>query len=260
MMNNDLGIVILSCDKYRDLWKPFLVQFRRHIPAGSLPIYLGSNSIPCEDEGVHPILSGDDPDWSTSCKQILAQIKERKLFVTLEDLFPASRVDETFFLKVVNFVFETDAKHVKYWPNPTTDEPTDDLEIGLYAKGAPYRATVCGFWDREYLMNLLLEGESAWDFEILGSYRTSYIAGFYGLNKPLFEFRNMIEKGCWIPQSVEWAKKEGIELDLSNRPMLKGGSQLMSLLKMAYFGAMMRVSWRKRVKWMNTLRRALISY
>ena len=78
----------------------------------------------------------------------------------LEDLLIASRVDKTFFLKIVNFVFETDAIHVKYWPSP----PTDQLNIGLYAKGAPYRATVCGFWDREYLINLLLEGESPWDF------------------------------------------------------------------------------------------------
>jgi len=173
---------------------------------------------------------------------------------------PASRVDEKLFLKVVNFLFENDAKHIKYWPNPRTDKPTEQLELGMYTKGAPYRATVCGFWDREYLMTLLLEGESPWNFEILGSYRTSYTDGFYGLKRPLFEFKNMVEKGCWIPQSVKWAKNEGIDLDLSNRPMLKGANQLMSLIKMAYFGVMMRVSWRKRVKLMNTLRRALISY
>ena len=260
MMNNDFGILILSCDKYRDLWQPFLAQFRRNVPSGSLPIYVGSNSILCEDEGVYPILSGDDPDWSTSCKRILAQIKERKIFMILEDLFPASKVDETFFLKTVNFVFETDAKHLKYWPSPQTDGLTDQPGIGVYTRGTPYRATVCGFWDRKYLMNLLLEGESPWDFEILGSYRTSYSNGFYGLNKPLFKSKNMVEKGYWIPKSVEWAKQEGIELDLGSRPVLKGGNQLLSRMKIAYFGVMMRVPWRKRVKWMNTLRKALISY
>lgn len=259
-MRDDFAVLLLSCDKYADMWRPFLKQFQKYFPCEGARFYVGSNAVACDAPGVIPILSGDDPDWSTSYKRILAQIPERKLFVILEDLLASSPVDKTNFDQIVDFMFKVDARHIKYWALPQTDEPTEYPGIGRYHPGAPYRATVCGFWDRESLMNLLLEGENPWNFEILGSYRASYSDGYYGVTKPLFEFKNMIEKGRWIPKSVDWAVSQGIELNLAARPMLKGGNQLVSQLKMLYFNWMVCVPWKKRVALMNKLRKALISY
>ena len=259
-MNNNFAILILSCDRYADLWPVALKQFRKHFEQNSYKIYFGSNTRKCEDPDVIPLLSGEDRDWSSSYLAILEKIPEKKLFVLLEDLLAVSTIDSSRFAACVEFLVHNNANHIKYWPNPNPDRSSDNPEFKIYDRGAPYRATVCGFWDREYLISLLLEGESPWDFEIMGSYRTSYVDGFYGLNKPLFEFKNLIEKGCWIPQSLEWAEKEGIELDLNKRPILQGRRQLVSRIKMAYFSLMIRVPWRSRVKWMNVLRRALISY
>lgn len=259
-MKDDFAILLLSCDKYRDMWRPFLEQFRRYFPFQDIRFYVGSNSIPCKETGVTPILSGDDPDWSTSYKRILAQIPERKLFIILEDLLLASPVDKALFTSAVDFMYSKDARHIKYWPSPKADVLTEHPSIGRYLPGAPYRATVCGFWDRESLMDLLLEGENPWNFEILGSYRTSYSDGYYGLTRPLFDCKNMIEKGCWIPQSIKWAKSQNIALELYSRPILKGGSQLISRLQLLYFSIMMNVPWKIRVRIMNKLRKALISY
>lgn len=260
MSGQSLAILVLSCDKYADLWPSFLRQFRKFFPVEAYPLYFGSNKVRCDGPGVIPVLSGDDPDWSTSFKRILAQIREPKLFVILEDLFLASPVDADGFQAALTCLFEKDALHIKYWASPPVDEVTDNPRIGTYRRGAPYRATVCGFWDREYLMSLLIDGENPWNFEILGSYRTSYSEGFYGLTRPLCAYRNMIEKGCWIPQSVAWARKEGIALQLEKRALLKGGNQFVSRAKMLYFGLMLQVPWRWRVALMNKLRRALISY
>jgi len=242
------------------MWPSFLQQFRHFFPAEDYKIYLGSNLVRCDEPGIISLLSGDDPDWSTSLKRILAQIKEPKIFVILEDLLIASSIDVEGFQAARSCLFEKNALHIKYWAIPMTLKPTENPRIGIYPKGAPYRATVCGFWDREYLMNLLIEGENPWNFEILGSYRTSYSNGFYGLTRPLCEFRNMIEKGCWIPASVQWAKDNNIRLDLTRRPLLQGKRKLISPLQMIYFELMMKVPWQKRVNLMNILRKALISY
>lgn len=260
LARDDFAFLLLSCDKYADMWSPFFLQFRKYIPCEGVRFYVGSNSVACNVPDTISVLSGDDPDWSTSYKRILAQIPERKLFVILEDLLVASPIDEAMFDSIVDFMFEVDAKHIKYWAAPSFDMPSDQPGIGYYHPGAPYRATVCGFWDRKCLMNLLLEGENPWNFEILGSYRTSYSDGFYGVSRSLFEFKNMIEKGLWIPKSVAWAKSHDIALDLDIRPMLKGGSRLVSQLQMLYFRLMVRVPWKHRLALMNKLRKALISY
>lgn len=231
-----------------------------NFPAGDWPIYLGSNTKECNESGVINILSGSDPDWSTSYKRILEQIPQKKIFVILEDLFLSSPVDEQRLSTLINFMFEKNANHIRYWRKPAPDLPTDNPLIGECIKGAPYRSTVCGFWDRDYLLKLLIEGESPWNFEILGSYRTSYSNGFYATNSPLCDFKNMIEKGRWIPESMEWAIENGTAPPLGARPMLKGWSQLISCLQMWVFNLVLVIPWRQRVRLMNYLRKIFISY
>ena len=260
MSDHRLAILVFSCDKYADLWPSFLQQFRRFFPVEDYPLYLGSNQVSCKDPDVITILSGDDPDWSTSFKRILVQIDEPKVFVILEDLFLSSPVDKEGFQAALSFLFEKNAMHIKYWKKLFPYGPTDNPGIGILHKESPFRATVCGFWDRQCLMNLLIEGENPWNFEILGSYRTSYLEGFYGLNRPLCSYRNMVEKGSWISQSITWANEEGIVLEIDQRPLLKGGNQILCRAKMLYFDWMLKIPWQWRVWLMNKLRRALISY
>lgn len=259
-MSQSFAVLVLSCDKYADVWPAFFKCFRGNFPDGNWPVYLGSNTKECQELGVVTILSGSDPDWSTSYKRILEQIPQKKLFVILEDLFLSSKVETSVLAALVNFMFEKDANHIRYWASPAPDLPTDNPLIGECAKGAPYRSTVCGFWDRDYLLKLLLEGENPWNFEILGSYRTSYSGGFYATTSPLCEFKNMIEKGRWIPASVDWANSNGVSLPLEARPILKGGSQLISRIQMVIFSLILLIPWQYRVKLMNQLRKLFISY
>lgn len=223
-------------------------------------IYIGSNTIAYQEIGVTTILSGHDHDWSTSYRCILEQIPEQKLFVILEDLFLASMINEEDFASIVEFVFDKDAKHVRYWASPLPDAVTDNHLIGECKRGAPYRSTVCGFWDRHYLIKLLIEGESPWNFEIMGSYRTAYSEGFYATTAPICEFRNMIEKGRWIPDSIEWANMNNIPINYAARPILQGSHKLISRLQMIYFNLMTMIPWEFRVAIMHKLRKALISY
>ncbi len=87
---HDFAIVVLSCDKYSDLWAPFMSQLRRQFPsAAGYPVYFGSNEVACREEGVIPVLSGKDRDWSSSFRSILQQVPARKVMVLLEDLMMA---------------------------------------------------------------------------------------------------------------------------------------------------------------------------
>jgi hypothetical protein len=260
MKNFDFAVLVLSCDKYADLWKPFFRQFKRYFRIDDYKVYLGSNTLRCSEIGVVSVLSGEDEDWSSSFRKILEQIPESRLFVILEDLFLTSPVDIVKFNTGLGCIMEKGTLHVKCWAIPVPLQSTSSSLLGVYPKGAPYRVTVCGFWNRDYLLRLLVDGEDPWNFEILGSYRSSYSEGFYGLTSPLFEYRNMIEKGKWIPESLAWARDENIELLLHYRSVLAGGNRLLSLIKMLYFDLLQRIPWHWRVTLMNIFRRALGTY
>jgi hypothetical protein len=257
---HDFGVLLLSCDKYADLWPITLSQFHKNFCKVNYPVYFGSNEIPVDNPGVISVLSGADRDWSSSYARILEQIPCRKLFVLLDDLLIASPIDSAVVEQCVRFILTHDATHIKWLPKPQPDRVTDNELIWEYDRGAPYRASVCGFWDREQLLQLLIPGESPWNFEIMGSYRTSYSDGYYAVAKPLFECVHVIEKGCWISESVTWAEKNNVCFDLAQRPILTGRRGLVSRLQTLWFNIMLRVPWRIRVNLMSKLRKALVSY
>jgi hypothetical protein len=121
MSKQHLAVLILSCDKYADMWTPFMLQFRRFFPVEDYQIYFGSNMVRCNEPDIIPLLSGDDPDWSTSLKKILSQIEEPKLYVILEDLFLSSPINKEDFQAALSYLFEKDAIHINYWASPATD-------------------------------------------------------------------------------------------------------------------------------------------
>lgn len=260
-MPSSFAVLVLSCDKYKDLWPGFFECFWRHFPSGPWKIYLGSNTFEYEDSRVTTIFSGADADWSTSYKVILEQIPERKIFVVLEDLFIGSKISKEIVINLFQFMVENDAKYIRYWANPGTQDLNEDgVEVAEIPRGAPYRSTVCGFWDRKVLIDLLIAGESPWNFEILGSYRTSYSNGYYSTRKPLANYKNMVEKGHWISNSVYWALNNNVPINTSARPFLRGFSQLKSIIQNRLFKVILVIPWRYRVSFLNLMRKILACY
>jgi len=252
---DDFAILILSCDKYSDLWDLFFGAFWKNFPDCDVPVYLGCNFANYHDSRVTVINANVKTNWSGEVKSILQQVKEKYLFIWLEDLLITSPISREKLLNYVQFMKERDAKHIKLGPYPEPDSVVND-GIGVYEKGVPYRASAMGLWDRDYLLNfLLLDGENPWQFEVMGSYRTSYSDGFFGLRQNLFERLNLLVKGKWSPRAIQYFKKNNVEVDISKHPP-------MSLFDIGLYLAGMILLyplrshrwWRIRVKIMNTLR------
>jgi hypothetical protein len=256
----DCTILILSCDKYSDLWRPFFQQFHKHWPDCPYPVVLGSNTVPYKNKKVRTLLSGQDEDWSTSLLAILKQIETQYVFLWLDDLFPITDVRPKRFAEALKYLKDNQGVHMHMQPSPKPDEVLANGKYGLYKKGAPYRVNSVGFWDVVTLRKVLLSGENPWNFEIMGSYRSSYMDEYYCSMKPLFERLHVIEKGKIFREAHEYCQKHGIPLDTSRRPILTSGWHLRSELQKIYFNCMILVPWQIRSGIMNVFRKLLISY
>lgn len=259
MKANELTILFLSCDKYADLWKPLFYCFRKYWKNCPYPLALGSNTISFEDKTIKTILSGPDADWSSSLRAILKQIDTPYVFLWLDDIFPIETIDARQFTDTLEFMKRTGAKHVHVEPKPAPDAVTAGGTFGVYKRGAPYRAITFGFWETSYLPHLLLPGETPWSFEIMGSYRTSYMDGFYCSMKNIIPRIHIVEKGKIFQESYEYCRRHGIPLS-SARETLSNAFHWKSELQKYYFNAMIRVPWNIRLGTMNILRKLLISY
>ena len=63
---NDVTILVVSCDKYKDLWIPFFHCFFKYWSDCPYPVFLASNDLEYSDPRVKTILIGPDKDYSSN--------------------------------------------------------------------------------------------------------------------------------------------------------------------------------------------------
>ncbi len=259
-LHNNCTILVLSCDKYSDLWGPFFGEFWKYWPDCPYPVVLGSNTVDCKNRKVKTILSGPDRDWSSSLFAILENISTPYIFLWLDDIFPVEKIRTKDFFDALEFVAANRGKHMHMQSTPKPDRVTPDGRYGIYEKGAPYRATALGFWEVAYLHDFLLAGENPWNFEIMGSYRTRYADGFYCSMKPLFERLHVVEKGRIFQEAYAYCITHSIRLDIKKRPVLARANYVKSQIQIVIFNTVIKIPWEIRVAIMDILRKLLISY
>ncbi len=73
--SDPVAVLVISCDAYRDLWRPFFELFWRHWPDCPYPVHLGSELYTHADSRVRRLDVGAQPDWSTACARMLERIE-----------------------------------------------------------------------------------------------------------------------------------------------------------------------------------------
>jgi hypothetical protein len=258
--SKDCAVVVMSSDRYADLWPTFFDQFARRWPSCPYPVFLGSNTIQHHGHDfISTVLSGPDRDWSSSARNIISQIPQPYLVVLLEDLLITADVNSAEVAQAIDAMHRHGTRHIQLASRLPADS-IDDQGYGVIDRGAPYRVNVCGLWRKDAFLDLLVEGESPWDFEIMGSYRSRYVDGFLRARRSPIQLLNLVEKGRFLPGAVTYCRRRGIALPLETRGTLCIRQRLVSWLQRCWFDAVVRVPWRLRVSTMNVLRKLLVSY
>lgn len=258
--NNSCAILVLSCDKYSDLWDPFFTQFKKFWSDCPYKLYLGTNTFKYKNKLAKTILSGTPKDWSSDLFSILGQMKEDYLFIWVEDWLLTKRVNTQQFKRGFEFMSAHSANHIQMSSIVPSDGPTNDALFGISEKGAPYRVTVCGYWNREHLKRLLIPGENPWKFEIMGSYRASYLEGYFTVKKTLLHIIRTVEKGKIRREAYEYCKRHGIQLSTQMRSVHGTLEHIQSSLQDMLFIVILKIPWKFRLRLMEICRRLLVTY
>ena len=226
MTIKNTSILVVSCDRYRDLWQPFFMLFFRYWPDCPFDVYLCSNEIPYDDARVQTILVGPDTSWSSNLKRCLERLPTDYLVLLQEDFLFTKVVDSEKVKRYVKYLQEQRAACLRLMPFPPPDAMTnDEPKIGTINKGVDYRVSLmAAIWDKSVLQGLLKDGESPWDFENYGSRRSDSIKKLFLCidNKdrkdwPIDYFGTAIVQGKWVRKAVKLCKREGIKVDKQQR-------------------------------------------
>jgi hypothetical protein len=252
----DLTVLVLSCDKYKDLWPVFSHYFKAYWADCPFRVRLLTNEESYQEAGITSLQAGKDVGWSDSLISALNQIDSKFVLFLYDDIFPTSPFKNDIIVGATSFLERTGGTCVRLRRTrlpliPVPNEPA----VGRLSTRLPYRnALPISIWDRAKLLTYLRPGESAWDFETKAGVRTQCDEGIYAIRQDHFTWIHAVVKGRWFRGAYRQVLTE-IPGYAASRPVMSAWQQtLMDAYRVArrlfikafglrIFKAMHRIRW-----------------
>ena len=223
MGNNQTSLIVLSCDRFKELWMPFLETFDENWPDCPFDKYFITNKLKFETKSFVNINTITDKSWSDNLILIIEQYMSKYdyILLLLDDFFIINKVNTKGLLDCINLFQEKKGNYITLISEPPPNKYYNE-KFGIITSNRPYRTTATfALWSKDILRELLVPGENAWQFEIYGSRRSKAHNGFYSVNKDYFVWVNAIIKGYWVPPVLKKLRKFGYHITPTNLPVMK---------------------------------------
>jgi len=222
----DISFLVVSCDKYKDMWEPYFILFNRFWQKPKYDVFLMTNFLKPIFRNVNVIDIGEDLSWSDNLLKAVRIINSKYVFILLDDFFIVDKVRDNDVNQVFTWAVKNDIDylHLYRYPRP---KKLFYKNIGMIPPNTIYRvSTVSSLFKKEVLINLLKEGETAWDFEIKGSLRSNKYNGFFSVDEDLIPVVNGVIRGKWNRKIIRYFDKNNINYCIS-RPIFSVREQFL---------------------------------
>ena len=162
--------------------------------------------------------------WTSQVRKHLEGLDTPYVLLCLEDFFFRDRVSTPAVQECLAVLDRLSGHTMRLICRPGPDlRIAGQPKFGIITPGAPFRvSTQAAIWNRRSLLSLMKEGESIWQFEVLGSERSAnYTEGFYGVRGDVFTYKcHVVEKGKWFPWAARRWRAANIGCDFHSRSIM----------------------------------------
>ncbi|MBI5568417.1 MAG: hypothetical protein HY914_00575 [Desulfomonile tiedjei] len=220
---SELAILVVSCDRYADLWDPFFQIFRKRWPDCPYPVFLGSNHKKYPNQGVNPVPVGEDRGWGRNLRLMLDNMGVRRVILFLEDFLLLTPVNTQRVQELAQLVEEQGVGCLRLYPHPPPTRRIRGIPgLGEIRPGDDWRvSTQTAIWDTELLYSLSWPEFSAWDFESIGSLVSDRMTGrFWGVYEPAIDYQHAVWRGKWMQSGLAICREAGVSVDPAARGIM----------------------------------------
>lgn len=240
-----VSVLVCSCDRYADLWRPFFEIFRIRWPQCPWPLYLGSNHRRFEGQGVTTLAIGPDRAWGQNLLAMLDGIQTPRALLMLEDFLIRKPVDSERVAALAAVAARENLACLRLVPMPRPSKRVANYAgLGEIRPGDEYRvSTQAALWNVADLRRLLRPQFSAWQFEQLGSILSERLmpGGFWGTYEPAIDYLHGVDRGLWLPRGLEICRQAGVQVDIEARGAV-GPHQFAARRRRTFFYALYRLA------------------
>lgn len=244
---DDVSVLIIGFDGYKDVWDHSISLMNKYWKERP-KTYLATSKLVPEYEGVTVLPAGPDSEWSKKTWNALEQIHTPYVILLLEDFFISDYVNNDALKETLQMVEDDDIKFYQL----LVQLIKQSWEKGKAYKGKKYLRIIpsdkkyginlqAAIWKTDYLREKVgTENYNAWKFEMnqLGVEK-------YNVDKVdcVIDTRNLLNITHTVVQSkylrgaVKSLKKQGHEIDLSEREQLSVMNNFKYQLKLFMYSA-----------------------
>jgi hypothetical protein len=220
---NGVAMLVVSCDRYADMWEPCFRLLDKYWPDRGFNVYLMTNFLDFERPGVTVIRVGEDVAYADNLRKAVAQIPEEWILLWLEDLLLCTPVDNGRVMSIIGAAQRRKAGYLKLSSDmPLSYDAATTEEVGPLPKGVRYRAAIgASLYHRSTLLRLLTPGASAWDLDrstVCDDLPEEFLAlTVESAKRPPVPYVNSLIKGRWLFGATPFLRSEGLGAHIQHR-------------------------------------------
>lgn len=169
--SDELSIMVVSCDKYSDLWDDMFNLLDRFWPDRPYETYLATDTLQYNREGVTVINFGNIREWMVCTRKAVEQIKSPYILFLMEDYFVTKDVKTDNIKEDVELMKERNIDYMNIFRKPYYLEEKDFDYLTRWVVKIPKNTrygldTAAAIWKRDFFIEQLCrEDGNAWRFE-----------------------------------------------------------------------------------------------
>lgn len=225
--NQDLAIIVSSCDDNLDVFKEFMKYFKLNWSDCPFKLILVTQTQKYNDENVVSVTTTVDTKWVDRIIEGMKYTEAKYIFTMCEDAFFLEPIKTDYVLQVIEFIKNND---IKYYCNPkhpakkTKSNSFDSFPGALkIRKDVPYGVTsFTNIWERNEFANLFGGKDwTGWDIEnyflkMASSSEYGYYEDYVTDKDNFLNVVETVNRGKWTYETYMFEKK-GIAIDKGNR-------------------------------------------
>lgn len=231
-VNNEVTVLVNSCDEYEDAWLPFFTLFNKYWPDCPYRVILNTESKKINEAECLQLYPNMNVSYGERLIKHLGYIESEYVLLLMDDFFLRRQVDAEKIHLCVEALKQNRDIAVFSFDSIPDEKNIDDKEYNgfvLRPKYCRYKFNLQGgLWRKQKLISLLRQGESPWETEIKGTIRAFEDASrYYALddiaNTPIDYGKRPgltwgIVRGKWAEEDiVDFFREEDILIDFSIR-------------------------------------------
>ncbi len=213
MFENEMTMLIMSCDKFSDLWDGHVKLLEENWHNRGMKTYIVTDKeTNAEYENVKVLAAGEDKEWSERLAYALSQVKTKYVFITLDDYFLIKPVLNDKIKNLLTIMKNDSYDYVRLYLRPKCPKKAKVSEYGEFYKiNTKDRYSVnlyAGIWKKDFITNVIREPKNAWRFEVsLPKIATELNASCAMSNNGEFVILDVVRKGKLLHKSAKYFKE-----------------------------------------------------